>query len=151
MLLKRSNLPIRKTMKATFLILIAFLLIFTGGCRTAETTIVSASDSVYSRHEAERVRIDSVFIRSIDSIILREKADTVFLERVRLEYRDRYRHDTVTVFDTLRSVRDSIVYIERIRTDESKTAGRKINGWVVGLVALAMVLGVAYIFYKVKF
>ncbi|MBQ2573040.1 MAG: hypothetical protein II575_02375, partial [Bacteroidales bacterium] len=90
-------------MKATFLILIAFLLILTGGCRTAETTIVSASDSVYSRHEAERVRIDSVFIRSIDSIILREKADTVFLERVRLEFRDRYRHDTVTVFDTLRS------------------------------------------------
>lgn len=138
-------------MKATFLILIAFLLILTGGCRTAETTIVSASDSVYSRHEAERVRIDSVFIRSIDSIILREKADTVFLERVRLEFRDRYHHDTVTVFDTLRSVRDSIVYIERIRTDESKTAGRKIKGWVVGLVALAMVLGVAYIFYKVKF
>lgn len=151
MLLKRSNLLIRKTMKATFLILIAFLLILTGGCRTAETTIVSASDSVYSRHEAERVRIDSVFIRSIDSIILREKADTVFLERVRLEFRDRYRHDTVTVFDTLRSVRDSIVYIERIRTDESKTAGRKIKGWVVGLVALAMVLGVVYIFYKVKF
>lgn len=151
MLLKRSNLLIRKTMKATFLILIAFLLILTGGCRTAETTIVSASDSVYSRHEAERVRIDSVFIRSIDSIILREKADTVFLERVRLEFRDRYRHDTVTVFDTLRSVRDSIVYIERIRTDESKTAGRKIKGWVVGLIALAMILGVAYIFYKVKF
>lgn len=151
MLLKRSNLLIRKTMKATFLILIAFLLILTGGCRTAETTIVSASDSVYSRHEAERVRIDSVFIRSIDSIILREKADTVFLERVRLEFRDRYRHDTVTVFDTLRSIRDSIVYIERIRSDESKTAGRKIKGWVVGLVALAMVLGVAYIFYKVKF
>lgn len=151
MLLKRSNLLIRKTMKATFLILIAFLLILTGGCRTAETTIVSASDSVYSRHAAERVRIDSVFIRSIDSIILREKADTVFLERVRLEFRDRYRHDTVTVFDTLRSVRDSIVYIERIRTDESKAAGRKIKGWVVGLVALAMVLGVAYIFYKVKF
>lgn len=151
MLLKRSNLLIRKTMKATFLILIAFLLILTGGCRTAETTIVSASDSVYSRHEAERVRIDSVFIRSIDSIILREKADTVFLERVRLEFRDRYRHDTVTVFDTLRSIRDSIVYIERIRTDESKAAGRKIKGWVVGLVALAMVLGVAYIFYKVKF
>lgn len=151
MLLKRSNLLIRKTMKATFLILIAFLLILTGGCRTAETTIVSASDSVYSRHEAERVRIDSVFIRSIDSIILREKADTVFLERVRLEFRDRYRHDTVTVFDTLRSVRDSIVYIERIRTDESKTAGRKIKGWVVGLIALAMTLGVAYIFYKVKF
>lgn len=151
MLLKRSNLLIRKTMKATFLILIAFLLILTGGCRTAETTIVSASDSVYSRHEAERVRIDSVFIRSIDSIILREKADTVFLERVRLEFRDRYRHDTVTVFDTLRSVRDSIVYIERIRSDESKTAGRKIKGWVVGLIALAMVLGVAYIFYKVKF
>ena len=151
MLLKRSNLLIRKTMKATFLILIAFLLILTGGCRTAETTIVSASDSVYSSHEAERVRIDSVFIRSIDSIIIREKADTVFLERVRLEFRDRYRHDTVTVFDTLRSVRDSIVYIERIRSDESKTAGRKIKGWVVGLVALAMVLGVAYIFYKVKF
>lgn len=151
MLLKRSNLLIRKTMKATFLILIAFLLILTGGCRTAETTIVSASDSVYSRHEAERVRIDSVFIRSIDSIILREKADTVFLERVRLEFRDRYRHDTVTVFDTLRSVRDSIVYIERIHTDESKTAGRKIKGWVVGLIALAMILGVAYIFYKVKF
>ena len=151
MLLKRSSLLIRKTMKATFLILIAFLLILTGGCRTAETTIVSASDSVYSRHEAERVRIDSVFIRSIDSIILREKADTVFLERVRLEFRDRYRHDTVTVFDTLRSVRDSIVYIERIRTDESKAAGRKIKGWVVGLVALAMTLGVAYIFYKVKF
>ncbi len=151
MLLKRSNLLIRKTMKVTFLILIAFLLILNGGCRTAETTIVSASDSVYSRHEAERVRIDSVFIRSIDSIILREKADTVFLERVRLEFRDRYRHDTVTVFDTLRSVRDSIVYIERIRSDESKTAGRKIKGWVVGLIALAMVLGVAYIFYKVKF
>ena len=151
MLLKRSNLLIRKTMKATFLILIAFLLILTGGCRTAETTIVSASDSVYSRHEAERVRIDSVFIRSIDSIILREKADTVFLERVRLEFRDRYRHDTVTVFDTLRSVRDSIVYVERIRTDESKTAGRKIKGWMVGLIALAMTLGVAYTFYKVKF
>lgn len=54
----------------------------------------------------ERVRSDSVFLRTTDSVFLsdsihvteRRRGDTVYLTKERWRWRDRFRHDTVRLF-----------------------------------------------------
>ena len=83
--------------------LVAVLLLVASCCtqRTARTA--------YSASSTEMVRIvhDSVFV--LDSVLLRERADTVFLTRIRTLYRDRVRADTVWRCDTVFRVEERIV------------------------------------------
>ena len=61
---------------------------------------------------------DSIFLR--DSIFVKEKGDTVFLERYRYMYRDRILRDSVIVRDTIR-----VPYpIEKI-----KEVKKPLSGW----------------------
>lgn len=53
-----------------------------------------------------RIVHDTVFLR--DSVRVVQRADTVFVDRVRTFYRDRLRVDTVVVRDTLRAERVEI-------------------------------------------
>ena len=83
--------------------LVAVLLLVASCCtqRTARTA--------YSASSTGMVRIvhDSVFV--LDSVLLRERADTVFLTRIRTLYRDRVRADTVWRCDTVFRVEERIV------------------------------------------
>ena len=83
--------------------LVAVLLLVASCCtqRTART----ASLSNFSGEV--RVVRDSVFV--LDSVLLRERADTVFLTRIRTLYRDRLRTDTVWRCDTVYRVEERIV------------------------------------------
>ena len=83
--------------------LVAVLLLVASCCtqRTARTASLSNSSS-----EVRVVR-DSVFV--LDSVLLRERADTVFLTRIRTLYRDRLRTDTVWRCDTVYRVEERIV------------------------------------------
>lgn len=83
--------------------LVAVLLLVASCCtqRTARTASLSNSSG-----EVRVVR-DSVFV--LDSVLLRERADTVFLTRIRTLYRDRLRTDTVWRCDTVYRVEERIV------------------------------------------
>ena len=83
--------------------LVAVLLLVASCCtqRTARTASLSNSSG-----EVRIVR-DSVFV--LDSVLLRERADTVFLTRIRTLYRDRLRTDTVWRCDTVYRVEERIV------------------------------------------
>lgn len=138
-------------MRLTITIIIAFLLFSTCGCRTVETVKVSTSDTAYTRHDAEHIRIDSVFLLRIDSVFIRETADTVFHDITRLVFRDRYHHDTVVVSDTVRHVRDSIVYIERDRKQKDEVSlSTKVGRWTIGIVIALVLLAIAYFYFKIK-
>ena len=133
------------------LIIIAFLLFSTSGCRTVETVKVSTSDTAYDRHDAERIRIDSVFLLRIDSVFIRETGDTVFRDITRLVFRDRCHHDTVVVSDTIMRVRDSIVYIEREhRQKDEASLSTKVGRWTIGIVIALVLLAIAYFYFKIK-
>jgi hypothetical protein len=58
--------------------------------------------------------MDSVMVYQRDSVYIRERADTVFVDRfrTRVTYRDRLRFDTVRVLDTVRIVSTEMVSVE---------------------------------------
>ena len=86
--------------------LVAVLLLVASCCtqRTARTASLSNSSGEV------RVVHDSVFV--LDSVLLRERADTVFLTRIRTLYRDRLRTDTVWRCDTVYRVEERVVAVK---------------------------------------
>ena len=86
--------------------LVAVLLLVASCCtqRTARTASLSNSSG-----EVRVVR-DSVFV--LDSVLLKERADTVFLTRIRTLYRDRLRTDTVWRCDTVYRVEERVVAVK---------------------------------------
>jgi hypothetical protein len=78
-----------------------------------------------------------------DSVYIRERGDTVFVEKfkTRIAYRDRLRTDTVSITDTLR------ITLTETRTEEIN----RLTGWQwfqiwAGRIALMLIL--AYLAFK---
>jgi hypothetical protein len=85
------------------------------GCRSLRPLEQSAREDYHHTSETDiRTRIDSIYIHLRDSIYIREKADTVLVERwhTRLVYRDRLRTDTLRLIDTLRLTERQTVTVE---------------------------------------
>lgn len=76
----------------------------------------------------ERVCRDSVFL--CDSVLVRERADTVFLTRTRTLYRERVRTDTLWRSDT-------VVCVKNVYT-EGRNSGRGGLFWLLIAVPLAL-------------
>lgn len=76
-------------MKKVWLVLVVCVVMV--GCRTLPEPVAVRveRDSIY----LSRVERDSVFVR--DSVTIREKGDTVYRDRWRVEYRERVLRDTV--------------------------------------------------------
>jgi hypothetical protein len=76
-------------MKKVWLVLVVCVAMV--GCRTLPEPVAVRveRDSIY----LSRVERDSVFVR--DSVLIREKGDTVYRDRWRVEYRERVLRDTV--------------------------------------------------------
>ena len=75
------------------------------GCRAITETERTQHDYRYTGTTlAVRVATDSVYILQRDSIYIRERGDTVFVDRwhTRTAYRDRLRTDTLHITDTVR-------------------------------------------------
>jgi hypothetical protein len=85
----------------TAFFLLAFL--FSGCCTQKETVTGSSRTDRFTG--SEKTTRDSIYFYLSDSIYIREKGDTVYIDRRHTEYRDRIRVDTV-------AVRDS-VYVDR--------------------------------------
>ncbi|MFV0538697.1 MAG: hypothetical protein ACK5M3_15240 [Dysgonomonas sp.] len=84
-------------MRYLFICLLAYLLISTlSGCKTK--TIYIPVESVRTEYR-ERLQRDSVHL--YDSVFLKLKGDTVWLEKYKYIYRDRLRTDTIALSDTI--------------------------------------------------
>lgn len=95
-------------------------------CRSYDNSAVEYSSTSCMR---ERLIKDSIVLH--DSIIIREKADTVFFTKYKTAYKEIVRHDTVVVCDTLYRVRTVTV---------EKNSGKSFSLWKLLPVALLLFL-----------
>ena len=125
---------------AAFIILLLAAL-FLGSCRSVQYIPV------------ESVRYDSIIVSlyqrdSIyqhDSVYIREKADTVLIERWHTRWRDRVSHDTMYISktDTIRIP----VPVERKLTKAERTY-ITIGKWSVGAVAGLILAVICFVFFR---
>jgi hypothetical protein len=135
-------------MKNRLLLLSLFALLLSG-CRTVREVQVSSSDiRQTTATNAVREKRDSVHIYQRDSIYIRERGDTVFVDRwhTRTAYRDRLRTDTLHVSDTVRIAVDRV--IERVQGQGSWASFERWCGRI--LMGLLLLIGV-YFALKWKF
>lgn len=123
------------------ILLVGFVLIGLGACRSVRYIPV------------ESVRHDSVVtilhhrdsIYQHDSVFIKEKADTVLIERWHTRWRDRVSHDTLYMskVDTIRIP----VPVERKLTKAERTY-ITIGKWSVGVVAGLVLAAICFIFFR---
>lgn len=123
------------------ILLAGFVLIGLGACRSVRYIPV------------ESVRHDSVVtilhhrdsIYQHDSVYIKEKADTVLIERWHTRWRDRVSHDTLYMSktDTIRVP----VPVERKLTKAERTY-ITIGKWSVGVVAGLVLAAICFIFFR---
>ena len=123
------------------ILLAGFVLIGLGACRSVRYIPV------------ESVRLDSVVtilhqrdsIYQHDSVYIKEKADTVLIERWHTRWRDRASHDTLymSITDTIRVP----VPVERKLTKAERTY-ITIGKWSVGAVAGLVLAAICFIFFR---
>lgn len=95
--------------------------------------------------ETERVvdiQRDSIYV--LDSVFVRSKADTVFVERWRVEYKEALRVDTLHVFE-----RDSINHV--IEVEKSLTWLQELKMDLgAGVMWVAPIVLILYIVYRLR-
>lgn len=104
------------------LLLVILLGILLSSCTTTKYVEVPV-DKVKIEYR-DRVSIDTLYRN--DSTIIREKGDTVFLEKYKYIYRVKELKDTVNVTDT----------ITVVKTIEVTKEVNKLHNWQVGLMIL---------------
>jgi uncharacterized protein with GYD domain len=135
-------------MKNKLLLLVLFALSL-AGCRTIRETQVSTTDvRQTATSEAVRTSVDSIFLYYRDSIYIRERGDTVFIDRwhVQTAYRDRLRTDTLRVVDSVRVVVDNV--IERVQGQSSWAAFER---WCGRTLMMLLIVTGLYFILKWKF
>lgn len=115
------------------LLLVILLSIILSGCTT--TKYIEVPVPQVKIEYRDRTSIDTLI--QDDSIIIKEKGDTVFLEKYKYLYRTKEVKDTVNVTDT----------ITTIRTVEVVKEVNKIHTWQMILMVLGGV-GIALLIYK---
>lgn len=101
----------------------------------------------------ETVRKDSIYINQVqrdsiyrhDSIYIREKGDTVWMEKYKYIYRDRIVHDTMYINRT-----DSIRVPYPVEKELNRWQKMKLElgGWAFGIIITAALTIVGWIVYK---
>ena len=126
-------------------VLALLVLVLLSGCRTKEVAMIS-QHTVHDTTYVVKVMRDSVWIETTkqDSVVIREKGDTVWVERWKIEYRDRW-HDYIQV-DTVHDAyveKDTVVVVET-RGDAKLSLRKRLKeqakGAAVGAIILAAIL-----------
>ena len=102
-------------------LLICLLLV---GCTTTQYVPTEVTKIEYKNKET----VDSIYIR--DSVFVREKSDTIFLEKYRVVYRDKLLRDTIIY-------RDSIPIVQTV---EKIIEVNKLKNWQIILMVLGGIL-----------
>lgn len=114
-------------MKKLLLIFLVFIAISCGTTKVIEVPVDRIRTEYIDRHSVDTI------IKN-DSIVIREKGDTTFLEKYKYIYKYVYRTDTVLKTDT----------ITKIQTVEVVKEVNKVKNWQIGLMVLggsALALG----------
>ena len=93
----------------------------------------------------DRLQRDSIFVK--DSVFLREKNDTIYLTKWRIEYREALRVDTFNIVKV-----DSINTIVEVEKKLTKWQRVKMNigGGIVWVVPVLVIIGLFIFFRKLK-
>lgn len=122
-------------MKRRYILLICLLaLMILAGCKTKYIPVHTERTEY-----RDRVRVDSIHV--LDSIHVRETADTVWLTRWRVEYRDRVRIDSVHVRDSI-----PVPYPVEVTVEVEKKLSRwqRLQMWLGRILAIALGGGIAW-------
>lgn len=114
-------------MKKLLLIFLVFITISCGTTKVIEVPVDRVRTEYIDRHSVDTI------IKN-DSIVIREKGDTTFLEKYKYIYKYVYRTDTVLKTDT----------ITKIQTVKVVKEVNKVKNWQIGLMVLggsALALG----------
>lgn len=120
------------------------LCLFFGGCKSLPPAVVPEVHNTYNGHDLNHTsdRGDSIVIR--DSIVYRYLHDTLLVDRWHTEFRDRWRHDTLTVRDSIH-IQDSIPYPVPIdRPVPYKSGYTKFTSWFFWIVLVVFLLWAAW-------
>lgn len=103
----------------------------------------------------ETVKTDSIYINKVvrdsihlhDSVYVKEGGDTVWVEKYRYLYKDKWRTDTLYVTQT-----DSVQVPYPIEKELTKweTLCINVGGWVIGIVIITILVVVGKMVYKLK-
>lgn len=126
-------------MKRKILIIISLILLFLG-CRSTKSVKEKAEDRQVRTEQNSKTEKDSVFVLQKDTVIIRQTGDTLWLEKIKYEYKYELgkRADTVILRDTV--YRNEIK--ERIEEDKGKSVRIGIERvfYIVIITVLIMVL-----------
>jgi hypothetical protein len=132
------------------LLLLTLLALSLAGCRTMKEVQIATTDvRQMATSVAAREKTDSVYIYQRDSIYIRERGDTVYMDRwhTNTVYRDRVRTDTLRVTDSVRVMVDNV--IERVQGQSSWASFERWCGRA--LMALVVLTGIYFILkWKLK-
>lgn len=93
--MKYCNQPESETVfsKLLFLLFLVLLLLLLSSCKTASNTVVPVHSATHDTILLSKVKYDSIYIDRWQRI--ERKVDTVFCDRVKIEFRYRLLRDTV--------------------------------------------------------
>lgn len=134
--------------KMKYLILV--LVLVCAGCGRQLTSATNSEQLQLRDHFREVTKMDSVLVVQRDSVYIRERADTVFVERwhTLISYRDRLRVDTMRVSDTVRIIETvsetATVEVNRL------TGWQWFQLWCGRILILAGFLTAVYLAFKWK-
>jgi len=137
----------------SLILIVSFFVLMTGCCRGviyhAQTQHVV--DSTKTVQTLRATSLDSIYIYKHDSIIVKQKGDTVFIEKYKEKIQTRLRIDTITRTDTIFQIKiqkDSIsVQTLRATSPSQKTKSTAWKFWV-GLVLGIVVISAVYIVWN---
>ena len=126
------------------------LVLVCAGCGRQLTSATNSEQLQLRDHFREVTKMDSVLVVQRDSVYIRERADTVFVERwhTLISYRDRLRVDTMRVSDTVRIIETvsetATVEVNRL------TGWQWFQLWCGRILILAGFLTAVYLAFKWK-
>lgn len=103
----------------------------------------------------ETIKIDTIYINKLkrdsiymyDSVFVREKGDTVLIEKYKYLYRDKLVRDTLYINRT-----DSVQVPYPVEKELTKWQKLCVNvgGWAIGIVIITILVVVGWMVYKLK-
>lgn len=119
-------------MKIYLIILICFLLI---GCKTK--TVYVPIESVKTKYEDRYLR-DSIFEKEYINVY--QKGDTVFLDKFKYIYKDRFKNDSIYINDTIR-----LPYPVEKQLSKWEQTKMDIGGWAIGVGSVLLLVVITYV------
>ena len=136
---KRDSGLYRKAVKQALPIATIALLLFSlTGCRSRIQYV--PVESVRTEYK-DRLQRDSIYVQ--DSIFVREKGDTVFVDRWRYLYRDKLITDTLIVNDSIR-----VPYPVEKHLSRWQQTKMDVGGWAIGALSGISIWGIGYIVFR---